>query len=296
MRLSRDPEIRRLQTKNRVQFIKGAITIFFGLGCLLLFIENISQKSTLNSRRKRDIEITCGQKFEEQYKDSSPEEKQKCEASLNKTYNEYTVPSFKEGKLEKWSEKTYDYDCVYWCDTDSYPASIFSIRERKYGAVCLYIVGLLYMFMALAIVCDEYFVPALEKISEKLKLSDDVAGATFMAAGGSAPELFTSLIGAFTNSSVGIGTIVGSAVFNILFVLGACAFVVGFKIDPKTNKGTVLNLTWFPLTRDVIFYILSLGMLMWGFSENKITLLEASLMVGVYAKNGETEAINFEMC
>ena len=40
-----------------------------------------------------------------------------------------------------------------------------------------------------------------------------------MAAGGSAPELFTSIIGVFiAQSDVGIGTIVGSAVFNILFV------------------------------------------------------------------------------
>ena len=55
-------------------------------------------------------------------------------------------------------------------------------------------------------------------------MSDDVAGATFMAAGGSAPELFTSLFGVFiARSSVGIGTIVGSAVFNILFVIGCCA-------------------------------------------------------------------------
>lgn len=84
------------------------------------------------------------------------------------------------------------------------------------------------MFYALAIVCDDYFVPSLEKISEvrkkmqldflyynkhgidlnsglfcfffvfflqNLQLSEDVAGATFMAAGSSAPELFTSLIG-----------------------------------------------------------------------------------------------------
>lgn len=60
------------------------------------------------------------------------------------------------------------------------------------------------MFLALAIVCDDYFVPALEEISEALELSPDVAGATFMAAGGSAPELFTSLVGAFTDSNVGI--------------------------------------------------------------------------------------------
>jgi Ca2+/Na+ antiporter len=37
-----------------------------------------------------------------------------------------------------------------------------------------------------------------------------VAGATFMAAGGSAPELFTSVIGVFiSRDDVGIGTIVG---------------------------------------------------------------------------------------
>ena len=53
----------------------------------------------------------------------------------------------------------------------------------------------IYMFAGIAIVCDDYFVPALEKIVEKLGLSDDVAGATFMAAGSSAPELFTSVIG-----------------------------------------------------------------------------------------------------
>ena len=56
-------------------------------------------------------------------------------------------------------------------------------------------------------------------------MSPDVAGATFMAAGGSAPELFTSVIGVFiAKNDVGIGTIVGSAVFNILFVIAACAF------------------------------------------------------------------------
>ena len=51
-----------------------------------------------------------------------------------------------------------------------------------------------------------------------------MAGATFMAAGGSAPELFTSIIGVFiAETDVGFGTIVGSAVFNVLFVIGLCA-------------------------------------------------------------------------
>ena len=72
--------------------------------------------------------------------------------------------------------------------------------------------------------CRRYFVPALEVITERVGVSDDVAGATFMAAGGSAPELFTSFIGVFiAKSDVGFGTIVGSAVFNVLFVIGMCA-------------------------------------------------------------------------
>ncbi|GAA6078907.1 sodium/potassium/calcium exchanger 3, partial [Tachysurus ichikawai] len=84
------------------------------------------------------------------------------------------------------------------------------------------------MFYALAIVCDDYFVPSLEKISENLQLSEDVAGATFMAAGSSAPELFTSLIGVFiTKGDVGVGTIVGSAVFNILVIIGVCGIFAG---------------------------------------------------------------------
>lgn len=48
-------------------------------------------------------------------------------------------------------------------------------------------------------------------ITTKLDISEDVAGATFMAAGGSAPEFFTSVVGTFiAQNNVGIGTIVGS--------------------------------------------------------------------------------------
>ena len=59
---------------------------------------------------------------------------------------------------------------------------------------------------------------------EKLSLSDDVAGATFMAAGSSSAELFLSFIallepGAATDDT-GAGTIVGSAIFNVCVTIG----------------------------------------------------------------------------
>ena len=73
----------------------------------------------------------------------------------------------------------------------------------------LFFYSLLLHFPGVAIVCDDFFVPSLEIISEKLKLSEDVAGATFMAAGSSAPELFSSVAGVAVESDVGVGTIVG---------------------------------------------------------------------------------------
>ena len=91
-------------------------------------------------------------------------------------------------------------------------------EARPAGLVVLYLCGCLYTFLALAIVCDEFFVPALEEMAERMDLSMDIAGATLMAAGGSAPELFTSAVATFQETAMGFGTIVGSAVFNVLFL------------------------------------------------------------------------------
>ncbi|XP_009272570.1 PREDICTED: sodium/potassium/calcium exchanger 2 isoform X1 [Aptenodytes forsteri] len=154
-----------------------------------------------------------------------------------------------------------------------YPKDLFSLEERRKGAVMLHVIGMIYMFIALAIVCDEFFVPSLTVITEKLSISDDVAGATFMAAGGSAPELFTSLIGVFiSHSNVGIGTIVGSAVFNILFVIGMCALF----------SREILNLTWWPLFRDVSFYIVDLILLIIFFLDNLIMWWESLMLLTAY--------------
>ncbi|EJD76315.1 K -dependent Na /Ca exchanger [Loa loa] len=129
------------------------------------------------------------------------------------------------------------------------------------------------MFIALAIVCDEFFVPSLGVITDKLAISDDVAGATFMAAGGSAPEFFTSVIGVFiAENNVGIGTIVGSATFNILCVLSCCAIF----------SYSVLHLTWWPLFRDVAFYVVALFMLVIFFLDEQIFWFEAFGLFFIY--------------
>jgi sodium/potassium/calcium exchanger 2 len=145
------------------------------------------------------------------------------------------------------------------------------------GAAVGLFFGILYMFLALAIVCDEFFVSALEVIASEhyMNLSMDVAGATLMAAGGSAPELFTSFVGTFQRSDIGIGTIVGSAVFNVLFVIGVCSML----------SKEVLQLTWWPLFRDCVYYatgLLVLAMLVGVSSKGVVSWWEALILFLMY--------------
>ncbi|KAM9377747.1 LOW QUALITY PROTEIN: sodium/potassium/calcium exchanger 3 [Pholidichthys leucotaenia] len=154
-----------------------------------------------------------------------------------------------------------------------FPEDVFTLDQRRQGAVLLHVICAIYMFHALAIVCDVYFVPSLEKVSENLHLSQDVAGATFMAAGSSAPELFTSLIGVFiTKGDVGVGTIVGSAVFNILVIIGVCGIFAGQTI----------SLSWWPLFRDAVFYILSIVVLILVIYDEKVLWWETIILISMY--------------
>ncbi|XP_048341187.1 sodium/potassium/calcium exchanger 4 isoform X2 [Sphaerodactylus townsendi] len=154
-----------------------------------------------------------------------------------------------------------------------FPDDIFTNKQRQQGAVLLHITGALYMFYALAIVCDDFFVPSLEKICEKLHLSEDVAGATFMAAGSSTPELFASVIGVFiTHGDVGVGTIVGSAVFNILCIIGVCGIFAG----------QVVRLTWWSVCRDSVYYTISVIILIVFIYDEKIVWWESLVLIIMY--------------
>ncbi|XP_007560671.2 sodium/potassium/calcium exchanger 3 [Poecilia formosa] len=155
-----------------------------------------------------------------------------------------------------------------------FPTDFFTNKERTEGAVALHVLCTVYMFCALALVCDDYFVPSLEKICERLHLSEDVAGATFMAAGSSAPELFTSIIGVFiTKGDVGVGTIVGSAVFNILCIIGVCGFFAGQAV----------KLSYWALLRDSIYYTFSIIALIVFIYDEKVCWWESLVLILMYA-------------
>ncbi|XP_072302361.1 sodium/potassium/calcium exchanger 4 isoform X2 [Eucyclogobius newberryi] len=201
---------------------------------------------------------------------------------LTKTGHSMVVVEEGDPEVERWGRRlmaselendTLSKNCSQPA-IHEFPEDFFTNDERKTGAVLLHITATLYMFLALAITCDEYFVTALEKICEKLDLSEDVAGATFMAAGSSAPELFASVIGVFiTHGDVGVGTIVGSAVFNILCIIGVCGIFAG----------QVVMLTFWAVFRDSSYYILSVIALIAFIYDEKIVWWESVVLVTMYA-------------
>jgi len=143
---------------------------------------------------------------------------------------------------------------------------------------------LLITFYLLAIICDDFFVASLEKISEKLNLSAEITWATFMAIWSSAPELFTSIFALFTifwtaqnNASLGAGTIVGSAIFNILIIIGATAIFMNKRKNKKSNK-----ISRQPIVRDLLFYSLTIWLLLFTFYDGKIVLRETILFIVFY--------------
>ncbi len=124
--------------------------------------------------------------------------------------------------------------------------------------------------LILAVITERFFIPSLDAISTRLKLSDEVAGASLMAMGSSAPELAIALMallsGGGEHSDVGIGAIVGSAVFNILVITGVSAVVAGG-----------LQIHVYSVRRDIFYYLVSIGYLAMVFFDGQVSLIEAIL-------------------
>lgn len=63
-------------------------------------------------------------------------------------------------------------------------------------------------------------------IAEQFGLSEKLIGLTILAAGTSLPELATSAVAAFKkNTDIAIGNVVGSNIFNLLFILGVTGLI-----------------------------------------------------------------------
>jgi len=118
---------------------------------------------------------------------------------------------------------------------------------------------LIYTFQSMAILLDEYLVPAIDKICLALKLPTEVAGATLVAIGSALPDILATTIGVATgNEDLGLGGVVGSALIAFTLIPGICGVMGGSKVSELSLR---------PILRDSIFFLAALAMLT-AFSAN----------------------------
>ncbi|XP_026333054.1 sodium/potassium/calcium exchanger 4-like isoform X2 [Hyposmocoma kahamanoa] len=166
-----------------------------------------------------------------------------------------------------------EIDCIDRNALESFPPSIFTDDQLRKGGFLCYVLFVVYLFTLLGYICNDYFIPCVEMICEDLNIPKNVAAATFMSVATSCPEFFVNVISTFlTDSAMGIGTIMGSAIFNTLGVgaIGGLAAIFPIAIE------------WKPVTRDVIIYIVNVSVLMIVIWDGQVDWYEAMVLFILY--------------
>ncbi|MDF2548615.1 MAG: sodium:proton exchanger [Anaerosolibacter sp.] len=71
-------------------------------------------------------------------------------------------------------------------------------------------------------------------IAKQFGMSETLIGLTIVSIGTSLPELITSVVAAMKKQSeIAVGNIVGSNIFNILFILGTSSLITTIPVEPK---------------------------------------------------------------
>lgn len=90
---------------------------------------------------------------------------------------------------------------------------------------------LLLVGFALLIKGADFFVEASSSIAKTLRVPSIIIGLTIVAFGTSAPELAVSTTASLSgNNEIAVGNVIGSNIFNLLVVLGACGAIRPFAV------------------------------------------------------------------
>ncbi|CAE7213843.1 Slc8a2 [Symbiodinium natans] len=171
---------------------------------------------------------------------------------------------------------------AFRCETDYMWLPAFGEDEKNWPnglRIFLYVLGLFYCFLGVAVVSD-VFMNAIERITSQKKRvrlkstgkivtqtvwNDTMANLTLMALGSSAPEILLSVIEIMSNEmyigDLGSGTVVGSAAFNLLVISAVCVcaipdgevrYIKDTKVYCVTATFSILAYVWLLLILMVI--------------------------------------------
>ncbi|MCC7570785.1 calcium/sodium antiporter [Candidatus Micrarchaeota archaeon] len=124
-----------------------------------------------------------------------------------------------------------------------------NIKVNKTKSALLIILGIIFLFIG-----GKYAVESATNLMFHLNISGEVIGLTVIALGTSLPELITSIVSIHKkNTDILIGNILGSNIFNILFVLGITSLISPVVYNASLNLDLIVALVSLYLLFVVLF-------------------------------------------
>lgn len=127
------------------------------------------------------------------------------------------------------------------------------------------------LFSTLGICASDFLCPNLSTIAYVLGLDDSVTGVTLLAIGNGSPDLFATFSAMKANSgSLAVGELLGAASFIVSVVVGSMCIIKPFYVHPR------------PFLRDVGFFTLATGVILWILHDGILRQWEVNFLVGLY--------------
>lgn len=132
---------------------------------------------------------------------------------------------------------------------------------------------ILYIFLGLAGIMfgGDFVVSSAQNIALTLGLSEKLVGLTIVSVGTSLPELVTSIVAARKNQvDIAVGNVVGSCIFNILFILGSTTSLLALNVDPIL----MIDLS--------ISFVIAICVYLFSFKDAKITRGQGLILLIIF--------------
>ena len=135
--------------------------------------------------------------------------------------------------------------------------------------------------LGLIVLGADWLVEGASSIARRAGVSEFVIGLTIVGFGTSCPELVVSLTGALEgNADIAVGNVIGSNIFNVLFILGLTALLCPVTMTQDNRKKDI------PLTLAVTVLYLAIGLnrTLWGIGQtDSLSRWEGALLLAIFA-------------
>ena len=149
------------------------------------------------------------------------------------------------------------------------------LKSSLLPSIITFLIILIILFFILSSTSDIFLSTAMVKLIETYKINQNVAAVTLIAFGNCAPDIISSLVASENdNISFSIGSIIGSGMFITSFVLGLVVF-----------KGKEIMVNSLMFNRDLILYIISLGVIIVIGIKKNINLFDSLGLIAIYIVN-----------